>query len=319
MKGVLYAIYLGPTYVNIMTIYSIVNIHDVSWGNRPTQQNEKFKRIENQKGILYKDYRSNFLIIWVITNIAIAAGLVNSSRQGNTFVIFALGAFLVIIMVFKIILSTIHICKSHYENFYVRKHVNSCKSHVFDDAAIRETQEPEDIFEIYYDEEGNDYRISKDNVVVKKFLGHLISKSAIKSQNIYRGFDLARLVEEQALARLGTKLDNIPEKKTLNIVNLATLRQKDIEKELKEKPSDDDINDEDDFSPVESPSPILKRKKVGLGHIYSNGLTNIIKSYTKHLEEEKKAVKHQMTQSKTPSNRSETSKEPSSDHPSEVD
>jgi hypothetical protein len=291
VKGVLYAIYLGPTYVNIMTIYSIVNIHDVSWGNRPTQQNEKFKRIENEKGILYKDYRSNFLIIWIITNIAVAAGLVNASRQGNVVVILALGIFLVFIMVFKIILSTAHICKSHYENFRVNKYMNSCKSHAFDDVATHETQEPDDIFTVYYDEEGNDYRISKDNIVVKKFLGNLISKSAIKSQNMYRGFNLARLVEEQALARQGTKLENASEKKTLNFINLATLRQREIEKEPEEKPSDDDLEEDDGFSPVESPSPILKRKKMGLGHLnYNNGLKNIMKSYTKHLEEEKKAT-----------------------------
>ena len=78
IKGVLYATYMSPTYVNIMTIYSIVNIHDVSWGNRPSSQNNKLQQIENRKGIMYRDYRANFLIIWIITNIIVASLLVNA-------------------------------------------------------------------------------------------------------------------------------------------------------------------------------------------------------------------------------------------------
>ena len=34
IKGSIYAIYLSPTYINILTIYAISNIHDISWGTR---------------------------------------------------------------------------------------------------------------------------------------------------------------------------------------------------------------------------------------------------------------------------------------------
>lgn len=36
IKGCIYTIYLAPTYVNILTIFSISNIHDVTWGSRPS-------------------------------------------------------------------------------------------------------------------------------------------------------------------------------------------------------------------------------------------------------------------------------------------
>lgn len=34
--GLVSYIFLIPTFVNIMTIYSMCNLHDVSWGNRPS-------------------------------------------------------------------------------------------------------------------------------------------------------------------------------------------------------------------------------------------------------------------------------------------
>ena len=33
-------ILLIPTYVNILYIYAIANLHDVTWGNRPTELSE---------------------------------------------------------------------------------------------------------------------------------------------------------------------------------------------------------------------------------------------------------------------------------------
>lgn len=300
VKGVLYATYLGPTYANIMTIYSICNIHDVSWGNRPTQQNAIFAKIENKKGILYRDYRANFLIIWALINIAVAAGLVNLSRRGDVFVIFLLGVFLVCIMIFRIVLSTLHIFKSHYENFRVNRYIKTKGSHVFDDVSTKLPQEKEDVFEVYYDDEGNDFRVQKDNPLLQKFLGGLMNQSAIKSQDMYRGFNLGRLVEEQNIARTGTNI--IAHKKTLNFKNLAKIlageekKELDEKKEFEEKPSDDDVDDKTEeaknayFSPVESPSPALKRRKMGL----DGGLASIERSYTRNQTDLKRAMTKRM-------------------------
>jgi cellulose synthase/poly-beta-1,6-N-acetylglucosamine synthase-like glycosyltransferase len=69
IKGVCCAIFFGPTYIVTITMFGICNIHDVSWGNRPTKANPKFEAIEKDKSLMYRDYRANFLILWVIVNI----------------------------------------------------------------------------------------------------------------------------------------------------------------------------------------------------------------------------------------------------------
>ena len=36
MIGVFSYIFMMPTFINVMAIYSMCNLHDISWGNRPT-------------------------------------------------------------------------------------------------------------------------------------------------------------------------------------------------------------------------------------------------------------------------------------------
>ena len=38
ITGMLIYIFMLPTFINIMQIYSMSNLHDVSWGNRPTEK-----------------------------------------------------------------------------------------------------------------------------------------------------------------------------------------------------------------------------------------------------------------------------------------
>lgn len=49
LLGVIYAIYLTPTYVNILPIYAISNIHDITWGSRPEVKVESDNFIEREK------------------------------------------------------------------------------------------------------------------------------------------------------------------------------------------------------------------------------------------------------------------------------
>jgi len=97
---------LSPTYVNIFTIYAISNIHDVTWGSRPSVDNEAFKNVEKKKMILYKDYRSRFLVFWTIVNIIVGNGLIYLWESGRVSIIFYIGGFLVLVMFFRILLST---------------------------------------------------------------------------------------------------------------------------------------------------------------------------------------------------------------------
>ena len=36
MVGLFSYIFMMPTFINVMAIYSMCNLHDISWGNRPT-------------------------------------------------------------------------------------------------------------------------------------------------------------------------------------------------------------------------------------------------------------------------------------------
>lgn len=37
MIGLLSYLFMMPTFINVMQIYAMSNLHDISWGNRPTQ------------------------------------------------------------------------------------------------------------------------------------------------------------------------------------------------------------------------------------------------------------------------------------------
>lgn len=64
VKGIFHYLFLTPTYVNIFLIYSICNIHDCTWGNRPdlltTEEKNKIEEFE--------EFRTRWIIIWVLCN-----------------------------------------------------------------------------------------------------------------------------------------------------------------------------------------------------------------------------------------------------------
>ena len=64
VKGIMHYLFLTPTYVNIFLIYSICNIHDCTWGNRPDLLTMEEKlRIEE-----FEEFRTRWIIIWVLCN-----------------------------------------------------------------------------------------------------------------------------------------------------------------------------------------------------------------------------------------------------------
>ena len=71
--GSFYIICLAPTYINIISIYAISNIHNITWGSRPDTKDRKtqskFERAERNLEIEYKNFRSNFLLFWLLINI----------------------------------------------------------------------------------------------------------------------------------------------------------------------------------------------------------------------------------------------------------
>lgn len=113
MKGLVYVTYLAPTFINIITIYSVSNIHDVTWGSRPAGDSEAdVNKRAKDMSIDYRDYRSKFLIIWLIFN-AIAGGcVVIISRSNNYWYLFIFAVILMVMISSKILFSTLYIFTS---------------------------------------------------------------------------------------------------------------------------------------------------------------------------------------------------------------
>lgn len=189
LKGVVYVIYLSPTYINIFTIYSISNIHDVTWGSRPSIQNDAFAKVERNKMMMYKNYRSKFLIFWVAVNIIVSYGFIYLYRENYADIIFYIGAFLVFTMFFRIVLSTLFKCKARCDRFKTNWTKIRRKSSVFkhvDDFMLKDKRE---VFSIFYDNDQN-FRISRKEDPRSKVAQF---RSSIKDENVYRGFNLQEI------------------------------------------------------------------------------------------------------------------------------
>lgn len=81
--GCFILIFLSPTYINIIIIYSMANLHDVSWGNRVT--NEKSEG-ETRKNL--EQFRALYLIVWVTINAIYGYAIIYISRNSQrTFIL----------------------------------------------------------------------------------------------------------------------------------------------------------------------------------------------------------------------------------------
>lgn len=83
LKGAIHYIFMMPTYVNIFLIYSICNIHDCTWGNRPDSlSTEERDRLEE-----FEEFRTKWAIIWVLCNSGLAyivMDISDTSRKNST-------------------------------------------------------------------------------------------------------------------------------------------------------------------------------------------------------------------------------------------
>lgn len=67
-----------------------------------TTANKDFEKTERARDVSYRDYRSNFLIIWLILNIGTAITVTHYSRDNPQFAILTLGIFLTSIVAIKV-------------------------------------------------------------------------------------------------------------------------------------------------------------------------------------------------------------------------
>jgi cellulose synthase/poly-beta-1,6-N-acetylglucosamine synthase-like glycosyltransferase len=78
-------IFLSPMYINIFIIYSMANLHDISWGNRDTDSK---KSIETRKNL--EKFRALCLIVWIFVNAVYGYGIIYISRASQRFYILVL-------------------------------------------------------------------------------------------------------------------------------------------------------------------------------------------------------------------------------------
>ena len=80
--GLVSYLLLLPTFINVMQIYSMSNLHDISWGNRPsvTAGTNALSANANKQQQLKSNYmvfRVNFLTFWIVSNAAFAIVIEN--------------------------------------------------------------------------------------------------------------------------------------------------------------------------------------------------------------------------------------------------
>ena len=163
IKGVIYCIYLSPTYINLITIYAISNIHDVSWGSRKTTENPAFNAVERKRSILYRNYRAIFLIFWASVNAIVGLVLQYLYSSQDLAVIFYIAAFLIGVMIFRILLAVLHRIKAQWNKCQVSWTIRKRTSTVFDNVGNKPELEDSDVFTVYYTDDQNDMIIKPSN------------------------------------------------------------------------------------------------------------------------------------------------------------
>ena len=83
--GVIILVFLSPTYINIIIIYSMANLHDISWGNRATDN----KKGEDTRKSL-EQFRALYLIVWISLNAMYGYSIIYISDQNQKFFVLTL-------------------------------------------------------------------------------------------------------------------------------------------------------------------------------------------------------------------------------------
>ena len=78
-------LFLTPMYINIIMIYSISNLQDISWGNRATDDHSMDDTRKN-----LEQFRAISLVVWVSINAAYGYGTEYLTRNGSNYYILVL-------------------------------------------------------------------------------------------------------------------------------------------------------------------------------------------------------------------------------------
>ena len=96
--GIIILIFLSPMYINIIIIYSMANLHDISWGNREAGDQKKSE--ETRKNL--EQFRALYLIVWIFLNAVYGYSIIYINRTGQKNYILALTILVSLTVLFKI-------------------------------------------------------------------------------------------------------------------------------------------------------------------------------------------------------------------------
>ena len=131
IRGLIYNFYLIPSYINIFTIYSISNIHDVSWSSRLSVNFYGTKALEPIPAT-YLSFRANFLASWLLLNIFFGYGIAYIFQNKYYFILYTLEAFFISMILLKLLCSTIYYFKSKYDRRKVSNLKKTKSSRIFE-------------------------------------------------------------------------------------------------------------------------------------------------------------------------------------------
>lgn len=120
LKGVLHFIILSPSYVNILLIYAICNIHDCTWGNRPDQQTDDEKATVES----FEKFRTRWAVIWVLSNTAFGYYLNiidRSDSEVTRWLIHAIAFMWIGILMIRCIGGLIYLCQEYFKKKLIVK------------------------------------------------------------------------------------------------------------------------------------------------------------------------------------------------------
>ena len=133
--------------MNIFTIYAFANIHDVTWGTRPTSQNSSNNEVENHRNDIYRSYRFNFLVVWIIVNTIVGYSITFSLNNFEISTIFIAGFIPILFFIAIYNLATIHWIISKLNQRKANRIKMSRSSSIF---KKKELKDPEGICKIKY-------------------------------------------------------------------------------------------------------------------------------------------------------------------------
>jgi len=96
-------VFLMPMYINIVIIYSIANLHDISWGNRETDDSKGDKTKQN-----LEVFRAKSFLLFTLVNICYGYGMVFVDSDAHTIYLLSLMVLVTFTVVFKVVLATIY-------------------------------------------------------------------------------------------------------------------------------------------------------------------------------------------------------------------